>query len=175
MKNIFTFAIIAFTTFASTTEALELQKPIPPVTLEGQTGGRLDKTGWSSEELKGKVGVVFYVDPDHKNRNNDFSEALKEKKYSLEKYQSVAIINLKATWMPNFAIRSALKKKQLKYPNTTYLEDKKKHIVKMWDVKNGDSDIIITDKNGIVVYFYYGKMDATEIEKALAIMEKAMQ
>ena len=82
------------------------------VVLEGKQGGRLDGTAWSSTEMRGKVHVLFYVDPDFKDLNNDASEALKGEEFPRDHFQSVAIINMAATWLPNFAISSALKKKQ---------------------------------------------------------------
>ncbi len=44
--------------------AVELGEIPPKVELKDKLGGRLDGTPWSSEELRGKVHVLFYVDPD---------------------------------------------------------------------------------------------------------------
>ena len=50
----------------------------PKILLEGDFGGRLDGTKWSSEELiSGKITILFYVDPDESDLNNHVSEALK--------------------------------------------------------------------------------------------------
>ena len=77
----------------------------------------------SSVELQGKVDVVFYVDPDEKDTNNEASDALDREKFPSDKFQSVGIINMAATWLPNFAISSALKDKQKRYPETIYVRD----------------------------------------------------
>jgi len=78
---------------------------IPPkVVLKGDLGGRLDGTQWSSEELvSGKVIVLFYVDPDESELNNHVSDALKAENYPKEKYGSIGMANMAATWLPNIA------------------------------------------------------------------------
>jgi predicted transcriptional regulator len=77
-----------------------------PLTMElkEKQGGRLDGTPWSSGELQGKVSVLFYVDPDEKDTNNAASDALENEKYPSDKFQAFGIVNMAATWMPNFAI-----------------------------------------------------------------------
>ena len=108
---------------------------VPPIVeLKEKLGGRLDGTPWSSDEMKGKVHVLFYVDPDKKDLNNDGREALAAEKFSLDEYQSVRIINMAATWLPNFAISSSLEEKQKKYPNTIYVRDYKKVLVNEWNI-----------------------------------------
>ena len=52
----------------------QVGKPLPTATLSGDLGGKVDGSGWNTEELKGKVQVIFYVDPDEKNTNNHVSE-----------------------------------------------------------------------------------------------------
>ena len=96
--------IIIFICFLSQNAWAEIRMgELPPaVELKEKVGGRLDGSPWGSAELKGKVHILFYVDPDEKDLNNDASEALAKEKFSDEKYQSWAIINLAATWLPNF-------------------------------------------------------------------------
>lgn len=107
--SIFVFAVLLITQAA---QAIEIGEIPPKVELREKLGGRLDGKPWSSEELQGKIHVLFYVDPDEKDTNNDASEALNREKFSSDKFQSVGIINMAATWLPNFAISSALKDKQ---------------------------------------------------------------
>jgi predicted transcriptional regulator len=110
-------------------QAIEPGEIPPKVELKEKLGGRLDGTSWSSEELQGKVYVLFYVDPDEKDTNNEASDALDREKFPSDKFQSVEIINMAATWLPNFAISSALKDKQKRYPKTFYVRDYKKVLV----------------------------------------------
>jgi uncharacterized protein len=142
------------------------------VVLANELGSRIDGNPWSSEELKGKVSILFYVDPDLKDLNNDASEALKSKGYPLEKYQSFAVINMAATWLPNFAISSALKDKQKSYPNTIYVRDYKKVLVQKWGLADDNSVVLAFDKEGRLVFRKEGKLAPEEIETLLATIER---
>ena len=115
---------------------LEIGMVPDTISLQEKLGGRLDGTPWSSEELKGtKVSVIFYADPDEKDLNNEASEALQKEAFSREKFQSYAVINMGATWLPKFIISGILKSKQKKYPDTIYVKDYKKVLAKLQ--KNG--------------------------------------
>ena len=72
---------------------------------------------------------ISNVDPDESDLNNHVSEALKAEKFPLEKYGSIAIINMAATWLPNFALNMKLKSKQENYKNTVYVKDLQKILV----------------------------------------------
>ena len=141
------------------------------IVVENKNGGQIDGTAWSSTMIKDKVYVLFYVDPDEKDTNNLFSEALKAKNYSLESYGTIAIVNLSATWLPNFAIESALKKKQESYPNTTYVKDKTKFLVKEWELQDDSSNVLVFNKKGELIYNYAGKLDDGEIQKVLNLID----
>ena len=142
---------------------------IPPkIVLEGDLGGRLDGTAWNSEELiSGKVMVLFYVDPDESDLNNHVSDALKAENFPLDKYGSVGVANMGATWLPNFAINIKLKSKQSKHKETIYVKDLKKTFVKSWGLKDDDSDIILFGKDGKVLYSYYGKFSDAQVKELI--------
>jgi len=143
------------------------------VTIEGENGGLVkdDGAAWSSSMLKNKVSVMFYVDPDEKDTNSHFSAALKEKKYNRANYRSLAIINLAATWKPNFAIESVLKEKQVEFPDTIYVKDKSSVLVKEWEVADDASNILIFSKSGKLLFYKPGAMSEDDISKALSLIE----
>jgi uncharacterized protein len=149
----------------------ELGQVPPKVELKDNLGGRLDGKPWSSDELKGKIHVLFYVDPDEKDTNNETSDALDKEKFPAEKFQSVAIINMAATFMPNFLISSSLKEKQEKYPRTLYLRDYKKVLVQEWKLADDSSDIVAFDKSGKVIFRKDGKLTPEEIQKLLKVIK----
>jgi predicted transcriptional regulator len=151
---------------------LEMGQLPAKVELKGELGGHLDKSAWSSDEFKGKVSVVFYVDPDVKDLNNEASEALKKEKFSLEKYQSFGIINMAATWMPNFAISSALKAKQKRYPDTIYVRDYKKELVKQWGISDHNSNVLAFDKQGRLIFRKDGKLGPEDICRLIDAIRK---
>ena len=151
-------------------QAIEIGTIPPKVELKEKLGGKLDGTPWSSEELQGKVSVFFYVDPDEKDTNNDASEALNKEKFPDDTYQSFGIINMAATWMPNFAISSALKKKQKRYPKTIYVRDYKKVLVHEWNIADDSSDVLAFDKKGVLIFRKDGKLTEEEIQTLIKVI-----
>lgn len=144
---------------------IEIGEIPPKVEIKGELGGRLDGTSWSSEELRGKVHVLFYVDPDERDTNNDASEALDKEDLPNNKFQSFAIINMAATWLPNFAISSSLKDKQKRYPETIYVRDNKKVLVNVWKIADDSSDVFAFDRKGRLIFRKDGKLTKEEIER----------
>ena len=142
------------------------------VELKGDLGGRLDGSPWSSKELVGKVHVLFYVDPDEKDLNNDTSEALRLENFPRDQYQSFAIINMDATWLPNFAISSALEEKQKKYPTAIYVRDYDKVLVKEWSLADDNSDVLAFDKSGKLIFMKVGKLTPQDIQKLIGLIRE---
>jgi YtfJ family uncharacterized protein len=151
-------------------QAIEIGEIPPKVELREELGGRLDGKPWSSEELQGKVHVLFYVDPDEKDTNNDASEALDREKFSSDKFQSVGIINMAATWLPNFAISSAIKDKQKRYPKTIYVRDYKRVLVSAWKIADDSSNVLAFDKKGKLIFRKDGKLTAEEIQTLIKVI-----
>jgi YtfJ family uncharacterized protein len=169
------FAVaVAFSLAFNAWAGAELGQVPPRVELKDKLGGRLDGTPWSSEELKSKVIVLFYVDPDEKDTNNETSEALDKEKFPGEKFQSVAIINMAATWLPNFAISSSLDEKQKRYPRTIYVRDYNKTLVKAWNLADDSSDVLAFDKEGRVIFRKDGKLTPEEIQNLLKVIKNNM-
>ena len=143
------------------------------VTIEGDNGGMvLDGSSWNSSSVKDKVYVMFYVDPDEKDTNNEFSTTLKEKKYDRSNYGSLAVINLAATWKPNFIIESILKDKQEEFPDTIYVKDKNSVLVNEWKVEDDASNILIFSKESKLLFYKSGKMSEEDIKNAIKIIEE---
>jgi len=151
--------------------ALEVGKPPKPITLEGETGGKITEEAFSSEMLKDKVYVLFYVDPDEKEMNEHVSAALKAEKFDRQKYGSVAVINMAATWLPNFAIASKLKKKQEMYPDTTYVKDLQSVLVHEWELEDDSSNVVLFDKEGEVLFIKKGKLSNDELAELLRLVK----
>ncbi len=151
---------------------LEVGQTPKTVELKGDLGGRLDGNPWSSNELTGKVHVIFYADPDEKDLNNDTSDALRAENFPREKYQSFAIINMDATWLPNFAISSALEEKQKKYPNAIYVKDYDKILVKEWGLADDNNDVLAFDKNGKLIFMKAGKLTPEDIQKLVGLIRE---
>lgn len=147
--------------------AVEIGEIPPKVELKDKLGGRLDGKPWSSDELRGKVSVLFYVDPDERDTNNEASDALDREKFPEDKFQSFGIINMAATWLPNFVISSGLKEKQKRYPRTVYVRDYKKVLVKTWKIADDSSDVLAFDKSGRLIFRKDGKLTPEEIRSLI--------
>ncbi len=155
-------------------EILSVGGPLPKLTLEGKDGGKIDGSTWSTAELPGKAWSLFYVDPDEKDMNKEAQDAIKAKKFPLEKLRSVAMVNMAATVIPNFLISGRIEKSQKEYPNTVYVKDLTKLGVKTWGLSDDSSNVVVIGADGQVKYFFKGKLPPDEISRMLATIEKTV-
>jgi predicted transcriptional regulator len=156
--------------------ALEIGTKPKSITISGENGGMAkDGSPWNSDSLKENLFVMFYVDPDEKDMNEHYTKALKQfKKENNMHFQSIAIVNLAATWKPNFVIEALLKSKQKEFPDTIYVKDKNKILVKAWGVGDDTSNIIIFNKDGQVLFYKSGKMSDKDIKESFKIIKENM-
>jgi YtfJ family uncharacterized protein len=161
---------VCLTTTQPAWAGLKIGQVPKQVDLKGDLGGRLDGSPWNSNELKGKINVIFYVDPDEKDLNNEASDALQKEKFPKDKFQSYGIINMDATWLPNILISSALEEKQKKYPTTIYVRDYDKILVKAWGIADDNSDVLAFDKQGKLIFQKYGKLTDSDIQKLVEVI-----
>ena len=152
--------------------AVTIGKEVPEITISGKDGGTLNEKAWEAHSMKGKVIAFFYVDPDVKDLNDALGVRLKAENLDKNKFQTVAVINLAATWMPNALIEMALKEKQKQFPDVLYVKDKNKLLVKTWNLDDDNSDVVIFDKNGKCIYKYFGKLTEKENDKVIALIKK---
>jgi len=164
--------ILSLVILGTSLMAVEVGKVPTKVMIQGKNGGKIDGSAWSSSMLKGKVYILFYVDPDKKELNQALAHALKNRHFDRSKADSIAVINLAATWLPNAILEPMLKKKQKEFPDTLYVKDKKKVLVKKWHLADDNSDILIFDKKGKLIYKKFGKMSAPEIKNVIHLIEK---
>lgn len=147
-----------------------LQQAPKMVELKGDAGGRLDGTAWSSAMIKDKVWCLFYVDPDHRDENEALKDALKAENFPTDKYGTIAVINMDATWLPNGIVSSSLKSNQEKFPDVTYVKDMKKLLVKEWQLADDAYVVVLFDKQGKIIFNREGdfnKADTATIIKLI--------
>lgn len=156
-------AWVAFLSFGASTErALALPavgEQLPSLNLGGESGGKLDGSAWSSEMIRSKVWVLFYVDPGHRDENEELKARLKEAEFPKDKYGSIAVINMAASRAPNFIISSALKSNQEKYPEVVYVKDLDKALVKNWKLTDEAFVTVVFDKQGKILFAKDGDLD----------------
>lgn len=156
--------------------ALTLGEVPKSIVLDGENGSLVDgEKAWNSKSIRENVFVMFYVDPDKKDDNEHYTQALK--KFKEEKdlhFQSIAIVNLAATWKPNFVIEKILASKQEEFPNTIYVKDKKSVLVKEWNLEDDASNIIIFNKKGEMIFSKSGPMSEIDTQKSFKLIEESL-
>ncbi len=138
--------------------ALETGEKIPYVELVGDNGGYLDESKWKSTDMDAKANIVFYVDPDLKDLNDDFAKVLQKLHLSSQELKVFVIINMQASWIPNVLIDSVLESKQKKFPEAQYVKDNNGVLVKKWALKDDDYDVLVVDKKHKVLFSYIGEI-----------------
>ncbi len=166
MKNI----IIALVVLTANSIAIEIGKKPVTISLAGKTGGDSKGEAWHSTSLKGSTHLVIYMDPDERSNMEPLMKRLKSLKTG--SFQTIAIVNLAATWMPNSVLMSKLKKGQKGMQNTVYVFDKKKVLVKEWGLKDDNTVAMVFDKKGKLIYKKTGPLSSTHIRNILAIIGK---
>ena len=142
------------------------------IVLQGEQGKLVEGGGpWKSDMFIGYVTILFYVDPDESDLNNAASEALKNVNLPADQVRSVAVINMDATLLPNFLIQGKLEDKQKEYQNTLYVMDYKKVLVNEWGLGDHNSDIVIFDKQGKVLFSVDGQLNDSQIMQMLAAVK----
>ncbi|MCA0447779.1 MAG: YtfJ family protein [Bacteroidetes bacterium] len=140
---------------------------LPKVDLSGDNGGRLNGQLWSSSEITGKVYTMMYVDPDEKGINEHVEQALKAENFPRDKYGSIAMINMDASWKPNAVIKMVIDGKQKDFPHTIYVMDKDKILVKKWGLADDNYHVITFDKTGKVIFQKAGKLTDSDVKKLI--------
>lgn len=141
------------------------------IQLSDKTGGLVEGNGpWSSTSMRGKVSVLFYVAPAHKDLNQHVSTALKEAKFAEEKFQSYAVVNMAASSWPNFMIESKLKASQKEFPRTKYVKDKEKVLVTQWKLQDDSNNVVAFDKNGTILFLVKGKVEPEQVSQLLELV-----
>ena len=131
----------------------------------------MDGTSWSSSEIRDKMYILFYADPDEKELNDDLPDLLLKENFPLDRYGSIAIINMDATWLPSSLVSTYIKSKQKEYPHTTYIKDMKKTIVKKWNLRDDNSDVVLFDKEGRVLFSVDGELSTKQIENLIKLIK----
>ena len=172
MKKILLIFISVTFFIADVSAELPLGEKPPLVILPS---GNIDGSAWKSKEIIGKVFVLFYVDPDEKEINQHVKKALVKEKFPLDQFGFIAVMNLAATWIPNFAIESMLKNAQKESTNTIIVKDKTKELVKKWALRDHCFDVVAFDKKGRVIFSKDGKLLAEDIKTLIKEVRKYLE
>ena len=166
------FAAVCAAAPAARAATLPVGDKPPTVSLSGDDGGRTDGSPWSSDMIKGKVYVLFYVDPDHESANPDLEKGLKDANLPHDKFGTIAVINMAATWKPNAIISSVLKSRQEEFPDTIYVKDYDSVLVKKWKMTDKDYDVVVFDKQGKVLLARDGEFTKAQVTELIELVRK---
>lgn len=144
----------------------------PDVRLDGDNGGKLDGKPWDWKDHTGRIHLLFYVDPDHQEDGEELADLLDAEKFPLEQVDSSAIVNMKATNIPNFLIGMTLSAKQKRFPHTTYGKDFTKFLVREWGLKDDAYNFTIQNQKGELIHHSWGKPTKDEIAAIIALIRK---
>ena len=112
-----------------------------------------DGKAFTMQNWAGKVLLVNYVDPDEKDMNEHFTDAVKKAKddglLREADYAGMGIVDCKAApWKPDFLIKSLGAAKAKKY-NAIILFDYDASLRNAWGLKKDSANAILLDKNGV--------------------------
>ena len=115
---------------------------------------------------------MFYVDPDAHNLNDHVGLALKTHGYKKGELDSIVVVNLAATWIPNAIIDSRLQEKQREFPNTLYLRDQKKIIVDEWGFDDDSNVVALLNKDGSLAFYRSGRLSDDDVKLLLSLIDE---
>lgn len=123
-----------------------------------------------------KVLTIFYTDPDVKDQNEPFRDALKAAALDKELYRGLGVVNMKDTWKPDFAIRKVIRDKIAKF-KSVILADPDYTLRNAWRL--GDCDekdvVIVIGKDSKVKYVKMGKVAPSEYATIIALIQEEMK
>jgi predicted transcriptional regulator len=158
------------------------------ISVIGQSGGKLEvgmkapdwtymdanKKAFTMNSWAGRVLQVNYVDPDEKDLNEVYSEAVDkavkvDKRIDSTRFKGIGITDCKSSWLPNAAIRAVAAGKAKKF-KTTILFDYDASLQKLWGLPEDNYTVVVLDKNRICRAIYVGKIPESENEKLIQLI-----
>ena len=164
-------ALILFSQLSGPLSALNLGQTVSNVKVRSSN----DNPTWIPH-LGKKVITVMYVDPDKDKMNEPFQKALEKAKFPTALTHDQAIVNLKDTWFPNSVVRTMIRSEESKYKVKIFTDPA--HILKRrWGLGNCNDTyvVVIIGKDKKVKYIKKGRLNRTEINKALTIIRSEIK
>jgi predicted transcriptional regulator len=123
-------------------------------------------------DIRTKVAIIFYTDPDCKNINDPLSKAIKEAGFG-DRISGIGIANCADTWIPDALIRKGALKKEKQFPGSLLLLDSNKHLAGEWGL--GDCDdlslVIVIGLDQKVKYIKYVKSESESVNSTHEVIE----
>lgn len=174
LNTLTTFMLVAVQNIAKGDVLPKIGEIPPPFVLSGASGGISGGGAFDTSTIKGQVFVMFYVDPDERELNENTEKTLKNAVQIKDRYKSIGAINMKATVIPDFILSSLLASKKEEYPDTIYLEDFDSTFVKKWGLKDDAVQVLVFDKLGKVIFNKDGALSKTDLETLVKTISNAL-
>ena len=140
-------------------------KILPQIILDGKDGSCPNGQRWDSSILQGKTTLLVYFDPDERDKGEIFMPTLEafERDLDFSQFQTVLIVNLKATIIPGFLIRTVIKSQAKDNLKRNYVFDNNSVLVKTWKLDDNEYNTLVIDKESRVIDRHSGKWKEGEI------------
>ena len=148
---------------------------LPPVNLSGNNGGLCGGKEWKSSSLQNKVNLVLYVDPDKQEWMKPLVMKLDSINYSPDSLGVTFILNTDATIIPDFIIRNRVKEKAKTSSNISYVLDRDKLLVRKWDLKDDNINVLLLDASGRIIQKHHGQMTKKFINQFIIKIDQSIK
>lgn len=122
---------------------------------------------YTMESWAGKVLLVNYTDPDFKDLNEHFTDAMKKAKdeglLKEETYKGIGIADCASSWKPDFLIKSFGASKAKKY-KTIILFDYDAALRNAWGLAKDTANAVLLDKNRICRAIVRGRVPDEQVQ-----------
>ncbi len=148
---------------------------LPFVVLKGEEGGVVTGEEWKSSDLKGKTNLLLYVDPGKKKKATPLIEKIDSLNYSPETLGIHFIVNTRATSIPDFLIRTMIKKRARANKDICYVLDRNRVLVKRWDFTEDHLNILVLDPSGKIQHAYAGEITDEYMNELISIIDRSLK
>lgn len=184
LKKIIPIVILLTHPFSALTATLQINKPVPAVTVTDRgelllnEKGKLIYQDWSSKKLVGKTRMILHIAGrlSAKELNEPLIEAIKQKKFDQKKYQTTTIINTDDTMLgTGFFVRSSIEDSKREFPFSQIIVDNDGVVKKTWQLKPKSSTIIVLNKKGDVLFAKDGALTSEETNNVINLIETQLK
>ncbi len=147
---------------------------LPGISLSGEDGGLHNGEPWNSNLLRGKVNLLFYIDPDRQRQVKPLLAELDSLKFSVDKLGHTFILNTSATIIPDFILRRKVAERAENDDDTRYVLDQNRVLVEKWQLKDDDINILLFDATGRLLFKHSGDISAELIKSLIQKIKRSI-
>ena len=168
------FKIFIIILLCSVSLAAGQEAALPFVVLEGEDGGTASGEGWNSRNLTGKTNLILYVDTEKKKSATPLIEKIDSLRYPPDTLETTFIVNTKATIIPDFLIRTMIKRRQKANENIRYVLDRNEVLIKKWNFTDDYLNVLVLDPYGKILHRHAGEISDEYIDKLVRILDHSL-